>query len=216
MPRKLLIETSQAPYHITNRSNNREQFYVAREELWFVFMDVFKEMTEQFHCNLQSFVLMSNHYHLMVSTPKRNIGEAMKYLHREVARKANRSAGRTNHFFGGRYKWTVVYDETYFWNCTKYLFRNPIRAGMCEKVEQYPFSSYNRISPDFNWQLTDFFRDPLNPIILDKDWLNEPMLSETEEAIRRGLRRREFQLHRTPRGKGPILDKPQYRKGTVT
>lgn len=200
MPRKSLIRTFQAPYHITNRSNNKERFYLNRDQLWDIFVEVLADLKELFRCNTHAFVLMENHYHLLISTPEANIGEAMKYLHREVARKSNRKAGRINHFFGGRYKWSLIYEETYYWNAMKYIFRNPVTAGICERVEDFPYSSLNSHSPKLEWKMVDFFRDQNAPIQLDLSWLNETFNPEDQILIRAALRRREFQLPRAPNG----------------
>ncbi|MBO9667758.1 MAG: transposase [Bdellovibrio sp.] len=217
MPRKILILTDEAPYHITNRSNNKENFYLEMPFLWTIFMDCLEQLKIQFHCQIHSFVLMSNHYHLVISTPRRNIGEAMKYLHREVARKSNRETGRINHFFGGRYKWSLIDREDYYWNCIKYVFRNPVRAGICKNVSEYRFSSLNTKPNKWNWILCDWYH-PERPLIEpDRDWLNEPFTTEVEEIIQRGLRRRQFSPPKTRDGKNSAtLDGMQYKKGTVT
>ena len=49
------------------------------------------------------------------------------------------------HFFGGRYKWTIIQDDIYYWNSIKYVFRNPVDAGICSLVEEYKYSSLNSI-----------------------------------------------------------------------
>lgn len=194
---------------MTNRSNNQEFFYVDQALLWMIFMKSLRELTRQFKCEIHAFVLMSNHYHLMISTPQENLGEAMKYLHREVARQANRSTGRINHFFGGRYKWALICDEVYYWNCLKYLFRNPIRAGICTDVGIYKFSSLNRPTNLLEWRVTDLFENPGRKIELDLNWLNEPFGVESEIAIRKGLRRREFTLTKLAKGRVPVLEAMQ-------
>ncbi|WP_409478041.1 transposase [Pseudobdellovibrio sp. HCB154] len=216
MPRKKLIYTLEFPYHITNRSNNQEFFYIKSEDLWPIFIACLEQLKVQFQCEIHAFVLMSNHYHLLISTPNGNIGEAMKYLHREVARKANKESKRINHFFGGRYKWTVVASENYYWNAMKYIFRNPVRAGMCASVTNYKFSSLNSpIQKDF-WKLTDHFNNREVPVQLDLEWLDENYEKEAEENIRLALRRREFKPPRSGSGRGNLLDVPRIKKGTVT
>ncbi|UYL07782.1 transposase [Bdellovibrio sp. SKB1291214] len=216
MPRKILIITDEFPYHVTNRSNNRENFYLENPFLWPIFLECLHELKKQFHCEIHSFVLMSNHYHLILSTPRKNLGEAMKYLHREVARKANKDTQRINHFFGGRYKWSVINREDYYWNCIKYVFRNPVRAGICEKVEGYLFSSLNNSPHKWHWDLADWFHPEKPKITPDCEWLNEPFQKEIEESIQKGLRRREFSPPKTSTKKKSPLDEAQYRKGTVT
>jgi putative transposase len=216
MPRKLLIRTSEFPYHITNRANNRDYFYIEQSLLWPIFIKCLHQLTLQFKCEIHSFVLMSNHYHLIMSTPNANIGEAMKYLHREVARQVNKSTGRTNHFFGGRYKWSVISKSDYYWNCIKYVFRNPIRAGICDFVQSYKFSSLNSNTQLFSWKMSDYFYDSKKEIEVNLEWLNEPFQKESEVYIRKGLRRREFELPKSSLKKTVELDVPLYKKGTVT
>lgn len=204
------------PYHVTNRANNREFFYIDQALLWPIFIKCLHQLTIQFKCEIHSFVLMTNHYHLIISTPEANIGDAMKYLHREVAREVNRFTGRVNHFFGGRYKWSVISENNYYWNCIKYVFRNPVRAGVCNDVQEYKFSSLNREAHLFKWSISDFFLDSKQVVDMNIDWLNEPFRKEGEELIRKGLRRREFQLPKDSLRKRAVLDVPLYKKGTVT
>lgn len=211
--RKPLIKTADTPYHITARSNNKEFFYIELTELWQIFMECFNQAQEQYCCEFHAFVLMSNHYHLLISTPHGNIDEVMHYIQREVARRANKSCSRINHFFGGRYKWSVIDTENYYWNVVKYIFRNPVRANLCQHVESYNFSSLNTNAKDFNWHMTDFFQNKNDTIALDLDWLNETYLQEIEESIRSALRRSEFVLPRDKSsGRTITLNEARFKK----
>lgn len=213
MARKSLVKTADAPYHITARSNNKEFFYIALAELWKIFMECFNQAQEQYSCKLHAFVLMSNHYHLLISTPHSNIDEVMHYIQREVARRANKLSARVNHFFGGRYKWSVVNTENYYWNAVKYIFRNPVRADLCQRVENYSFSSLNTMAQDFNWSMTDFFHNQNTTITPDLDWLNEAYPQEIEDGIRSALRRSEFTLPRNKSScKTITLNEPRFKK----
>lgn len=212
MARKLLIRTSESPYHITGRSNNKDFFYVDLEILWEIFMQAMVQAETLFNCDFHAFVLMSNHYHLLVSTPDNNIDKVMEHIQREVAKKANRKSARINHFFGGPYKWSLIYEENYYWNAVKYIFRNPIRAGICNTIADYKYSSFNRNHKELQWQMVDFFNDKTKPIVLDNDWLNEPFLNEIEETIRLALRRKEFKIPRDDTGYRANLDTPLSKK----
>lgn len=216
MPRKPLIRTSEFPYHVTNRSNNKEFFYLSLDDLWLIFMDQISNMIEQFHCEVHAFVLMSNHYHLIISTPKSNLNECMKYLHREVARKANQRAQRINHFFGGRYKWCLIDSEEYYWNAVKYLFQNPLKAGLSERVERYKYSSLNTSCKAFAWRMVDFFWDRDKLIQLDLNWLNEHVPVEQSQRIGSALRRCRFEMPVNKNGRKPRLEAVQRKKGTIT
>ncbi len=206
MPRKPLIRTAIFPYHITNRSNNKEHFYVKPDELWSICMEALEKTTKLFKCEIHCFVLMSNHYHLIVSTPEENIGDVMRYFQREVARQANKNSSRVNHFFGGRYKWSVIGSETYFWNAVKYVFRNPVEAGLCHRVEEFKYSSLNSVPKNFNWELTDVFYDRSKKIQLDLEWLNKSFTELQKSAVSGALRRREFKVSPNPSGFLTTLD----------
>ncbi len=196
MPRKHLIRTNEFPYHITNRSNNKEYFYLPLDELWPIFIDVLKIIKKDYGCEILQFVLMSNHYHLLLYTPEQNLSDCMLYFHRQVAKRANGQSKRINHFFGGRYKWCLINTELYFWNAVKYIARNPVEAQICEKVESYKYSSLN--FRDQIFCLSDFFFDKNKSIQLDLDWLNFSFKFEHKEAIQKGLNRKIFKI---PKGK---------------
>lgn len=201
MPRRNLIRTADFPYHVTNRSNNREFFYVEPEILWPIFIENLGKIQTKYECEIHAFVMMTNHYHLQISTPHENLEDAMCYFNREVARAGNKIAGRTNHFFGTRYKWSLIPTESYYWNATKYIFRNPVRAGICKSVQDYKFSSLNFSSSIVDWKTTDYFFDREKRVRLDLDWLNEPFANEQEAAIQKALRRTEFKLPKDRNGK---------------
>jgi putative transposase len=215
MPRRNLIRSDVYPYHVTNRSNNKEFFYLEKSEVWKIFLEVLSEIEQRYCCQIHAFVLMSNHYHILMSTPKANIGESMKYFHREVAKQANKKMGRNNHFFGGRYKWSLITTENYYWNCVKYILRNPVRAKICNKVEDYEFSTLN-LGSNNRFKIKNFFVS--EEIDLDLVWLNQSQSTEQEELLKKAIRRTEFGW---PRSKSCNLfkielDTPFRKKVTVT
>lgn len=205
MPRKSLILSDTHPYHITNRSNNRDFFYLPLSELWEIFLENLEQLKSQYNCRIHAFVLMTNHYHLIMDTPNANLGDSMMYFNRESARQANFSAKRINHFFGGRYKWCLIDSERYYWNAVKYVFRNPVKAGICSSVKNYEYSSLNKFTKSLSDQIPSYLVTPHLPI----EWIDEDFSKEHYEAVKKALRRREFSLpvHQT-NGRKIILDLP--------
>lgn len=212
MARKLLIRTEKAPYHVTGRSNNKDFFYIDLCTLWEIFMQTMQQAEFLYKCEFHAFVLMNNHYHLLISTPSKNLDKIMEYIQREVARKANKKSKRINHFFGGPYKWTLIHEEAYYWNAVKYIFRNPIKAEICSKVTDYKYSSLNNNSKNLKWKMIDFFNDKSKTITLENNWLNEPFLNEIEESIRLALRRKVFKIPRNEIGYPAKFDTPLRKK----
>ncbi len=149
-----------------------------------------------------AFVLMSNHYHLIALFPHCNIGSAMNYLQREVSRSIGKRSGRINHVFGGRYKPCLIANTQYLEHVYKYVYRNPVEAGMCERVQEYPFSTLRRALgqcelPFKVWDDLALNWSPIPHSIPDRlEWLNTPVLTKRTSLIQRALRRTEFEFPR--------------------
>lgn len=199
MPRKPLIYTSEFPYHVYARSNNKEWFYLPISECWNIFATHLNELTKKKLLQVHTFVLMDNHYHLIATAPSQNLnlGHAMCWLQRETARTINRRTGRINHIFGGSYKACLIQNEFHYAHVLKYVLRNPVEAGVCERVEQYQFSTLQK-----NTALTEIkVIDPQNGIQLAVpgtasyiSWLNRTYDKNTKGIIKKALSKTEFKL----------------------
>jgi REP element-mobilizing transposase RayT len=92
---------------------------------------------------LHAYCLMGNHYHLLVETTLPNLAEGMQYLNGTYARLFNELHGRRDHLFGRRYRCVEIVREEHFVWLTRYIVRNPVREGWCERPGQWPWSSFN-------------------------------------------------------------------------
>lgn len=122
----------------------------------------------------------------------------MCWFQTSVSRMIAQATGRINHVFGGPYRASLVQDPIYYMNVIKYTYQNPLRAGLCNKVEDYPFSSiYKSQLPRFS------ILDPLNGIeeLLPKNrvdflsLMNESVDLEMVKRLRMGLSRTVFKIH---------------------
>jgi putative transposase len=197
MPRRPLILSDQFPYHVTSRSNNKEWFLLPLEEAWPIFARFLREVNEKYLAHIYAFVLMSNHFHLILSTPQNNLGDVMRDFLTGVSKQIQQRTGRINHVFGARYKWTLLDSAYSVGYVTKYVFRNPVRAGICRDCGDYEYSSLNlknsRLLPLVSgvgalWQSVPHERSRL------LTWLNEESPKEAEKQIALGLRRARFQF----------------------
>lgn len=200
MPRKPLIRTEQYPYHITARSNNKEWFYIPQIEFWNILIDILSLDPVANKIRVHALVLMSNHIHLIASSNDGQIDEPMRYLLREVCREVNRTADRINHLFGGPYKWSLITNTSYFLHCLKYVYRNPVEAGICKKVQDYPFSTVNAHRnpailpfPVHHWKWSgDWIKWGNFDSILD--WMNTGYPFGFADYLRKGLKHSRFQI----------------------
>ena len=105
MPRKKLIRSKTLPYHVTARSNNKEWFQLPLNQVWELSKESLKEASEVHPVELISFVLMSNHYHMLLTTPQGNLDGFIYEFNKRLALKIKAKSGQINRIFGGRYKW---------------------------------------------------------------------------------------------------------------
>lgn len=202
MPRKRVDISSEFPYHVSARCHNREWFDLPMQYVWSVFEDYLFLTKSQFNLRLHNFVLMNNHFHLLVSTPDANISAAMKYFMQLSSRELSRAAGRINQTFGGRHHKTLVGSYHYYMNCYKYVYQNPVRAGICSRPEDYQFSTLNGLLGKSRLTIpveedTLLFAPDFNDSTLR--WLNQRADPKREADIRLALRRSEFKLRRASR-----------------
>lgn len=191
MPRKHLIRSTLMPYHVTSRANNREWFTLPLEEVWHICMNTLKEAFDKHNVELISFVLMSNHYHMMVRTPDANLDLFMYEFNKRLANKLKDQTHHINHILGGRYKWCLIQSNQYLHNCYRYVYQNPKRAMVTERCEDYPYSTLHSIvyNKDFIIPIFDQmgFKDKYM-----LNWLNENILEEELVALKKGLYRSEL------------------------
>ena len=96
---------------------------------------------EKVRVEIQAFVLMSNHYHLLLWTPNTDLDRFMYFLNKKFSELIRAKTGRINRIFGDRYHWSVVKDNQHHKIVLKYIYQNPIRASLANKCELYKFSS---------------------------------------------------------------------------
>jgi len=193
MPRKKLNYTHEFPYHVFARSNNREWFYLPKGQVWEIFKNKLKHIVIKYEVLLHSFVLMDNHYHLLITTSsKATLGEVMCDFQKSVSRRINSITGRINHVFGGPYKASLIKNEGYYFHIYKYIYRNPIEAGICNRVEDYPFSSLIDDGIGVCSPITGIAN--MVPVVEKLAWLNQDDKIELLDSIRKGLKKTEFKL----------------------
>ena len=83
---------------------------------------------------------MTNHYHVLVSTPEPDLSVGMWKLNQRHALRVNRRHGFAGHVFEGRFFAELVDDDSYMVAVARYIDQNPVRAGICHRAETWPWS----------------------------------------------------------------------------
>jgi REP element-mobilizing transposase RayT len=107
-----------------------------------MFVRLLGEMIEENKVVCHAWVLMDNHYHLLLEVPEANLSQAMKHLNSQYTQKFNKKHHRTGHLFQGRFKAIVVEKESYLKELCRYLVLNPVRAHMVKRSKDWKWSSY--------------------------------------------------------------------------
>ncbi|MEZ0149814.1 MAG: transposase [Candidatus Reddybacter sp.] len=130
------------PQHIIQRGNNREPIFAVERD-YFFYLECLQEAAERQGLAIHSYVLMSNHVHLLV-TPQtsQSIGKTLQSVGRRYVQYFNHSYRRTGTLWEGRYKAALIDSECYLLTCMRYIELNPLRANMVVHPNEYPWSSY--------------------------------------------------------------------------
>jgi len=141
MARPLRIEFEGAWYHAMNRGAARQAVFVSdghRDR----FLQLLADLLDRFGIEADAYCLMGNHYHLLLHTPLGKLGRGMRHLNGVYTQFFNRDQRRDGVLFRGRYKAILVDPDAYLVHLSSYIHRNPLEAGIVERLRDYPWSSY--------------------------------------------------------------------------
>lgn len=140
MGRKARVEFIGGVYHIIQRGNNREYIFKNKRDKKLL-LDLFEKYIEVFNYQILGYVVMDNHYHIILRTMGEGLSKVMQRINTEFARTYNRENKRTGHVFEKRYKGIPVKNDTYLLSLLRYVHQNPVKAKICKKVSEYNWSS---------------------------------------------------------------------------
>ena len=134
MPRKQRIEYPGAIYHVISRGNYRKELFL-RQNTGEAFERCLFEVVDGCGWKLHAYVIMSNHFHLVVETPEPNLVVGMKWLQSTFATRFNRLRKERGHVFQGRYKAILIGSDRPLLGLVDYVLLNPVRAKICTLPE---------------------------------------------------------------------------------
>ena len=142
MPRKPRFNLIGVPQHVIQRGNNREPCFYSEDDYIF-YLSELNEVSKKYNCRIHSYVLMTNHVHLLV-TPMmaHGVSRMMQALGRRYVYYVNKKYNRTGTLWEGRYKSSLIDSDQYLLTCMRYIEMNPVRADMVEHPGDYMWSSY--------------------------------------------------------------------------
>jgi len=148
MARPLRIAVAGGWYHVTARGNERRAiFRDARDRERFI--DLLSNLPERFHLQLHAWVLLDNHYHLLIETGEPNLSVAMQWLGVSYTVWFNRRHRRAGHLFQGRFA-AILLEESAAWEVSRYVHLNPVRVrtARLDKAAQHQWRAGLGRQPD--------------------------------------------------------------------
>ncbi len=141
MARPYRLQGENCCYHITSRGDDRKKIFVSDYD-YQQFLKYLLNAKAKYNFYLYAYVLMNNHYHLLLETTQPNLSKIMHYVNSSYTTYYNLKCHKSGHVFQGRYKSILVDKDNYLLELTRYIHLNPVRAGMAKKPEEYKWSSY--------------------------------------------------------------------------
>ncbi|MCM3668280.1 transposase [Mesobacillus maritimus] len=141
MPYKKRIWLPECYYHVTSRGNRKEVLFQSKSD-YQVFLEILAKVYEQYHFELASYCLMSNHYHLQIRSPHVPLSKIMSLVNKRYANYYNAKYSFTGHVFEQRFNAKVILGLGGMLLVSWYIHLNPVAAQIVPTPAHYPWSSY--------------------------------------------------------------------------
>lgn len=142
MARKPRIEFYGAFYHVITRGNQRQKIF--RDEQDFKrYLEILRSYKQRYRYSLHSYVLMSNHVHLLIETGEVPLFKIIQGINQSFTMYFNRKYRTIGHLFQGRYKAILCDKDRYLLALIKYIHSNPVRAKIVQNLDEYPWSGHH-------------------------------------------------------------------------
>jgi REP element-mobilizing transposase RayT len=145
MPRPQRQEREGAIYHVFARGVNRMRVFVDHED-YRRYLSLLAATVARQGWNLLGYCLMPNHVHLLIETPQPNLASGMQWLHGLYAQTFNKRHARVGHLFQDRYRCEPMRDDGHLPTLVAYVAMNPVAAVLCNRPEEWPWSSHALIT----------------------------------------------------------------------
>lgn len=174
---------------------------------WDVFSDFLYLAHSSTGLRLYNFVLMPNHFHLVCLDPEMRLSQGMALVMRESSREMGRLAGRINSIWGNRFHSSILEQPISFFRAYKYVYRNPVAAGLSSTVETYRWSTLQQLLGIRNGSLpleedTTLFSGVEETLA----WLNQSYTQKEVEDLQAGFKRKNTKFPRFNSGPNPLYN----------
>ena len=144
MARKLRAELEGGLVHVYARGNDKRVIYRDDGDRR-MYLRLLRSTVRHFRWRLLAYCLMDNHVHLLIETREANLADGMKRLHGTYAQRFHSRHGSSGHLFQGRYGSVRIETDEQLWTVVVYIAMNPVEAGLCNRPDDWPWSSHSLV-----------------------------------------------------------------------
>jgi REP element-mobilizing transposase RayT len=137
LPRSVL--PAYGVWHVTTRGVERRRVFLDPADAH-EFLRLLRTAVEVLELEMHALCLMPNHYHLVVESLRDALSRAMHRVNGVYAETFNARYSRSGHLWGDRFALWQIRDEEHLREACAYVVANPVRAGLCESVSDWPWS----------------------------------------------------------------------------
>src|SRR2546430_8439543 len=141
MPRHARIHAAGLLYHVMARGNNGQKIFLKRGD-YEAFLEALSTVRRRYPFYLYAYVLMSNHFHLLLEVVDVPTARIMQSLLTGYVRRFNAINQHKGHLFQGRYRAIVCDRDSYLLELVRYIHLNPVRAGLVKRPGDWQWSGH--------------------------------------------------------------------------
>jgi len=130
-------------HHVMNRALDGKPIFASPHEKEF-FISLIYKYSKFYKINILAFVVMDNHYHLILQNTSGKLSNFMRQLNSSYALYWRKTHGGRGYVFQDRYKSTLINGEEYLLKAIQYALENPVRAGKVKDIYSYKWSSLSQ------------------------------------------------------------------------
>lgn len=163
-------------FHVITQGIEKSFIFEKPEDIKY-YVKIMYKIKEEHNINIIAYCIMNNHTHMLIET--KSIEQLSKYMQRintTYGKYYNKKYSRVGYVFRDRYKAEGIYSEKHLYNCIKYIHNNPVKAGICNKAEEYPYSNYKMMKTEFKERYSLMTNSECNNeeyVFIDVDEKNE-------------------------------------------
>ncbi len=188
MARSVRVDVGDEVYHILNRANARLPIFFDEND-YKLFENILQDGKEKYGMRIIAYCLMPNHFHLVLYPKKEgDLGKFMQWVtltHTQRWHIKNKTIG-SGHLYQGRYKSFLIEKDKHLLTAIRYIERNPLRADLVQRAEDWNYSSLSKRLSNRNNFLDRW------PIEEPQDYLsfvNMPIYKHEQEALRLSIQK---------------------------